>query len=149
MNMKWGLIAFLFYILIVLGLPVEANAHGARIEYKIDMNIEIVATYDNCAPMSDAQVVVYAPDDPANPWLTGACDAKGRFIFNPDVSKPGMWDIQVRQAGHGDMIHISIGEETEAASGDDGYTAIQIAFMSVCVIWGFAGTALYFLRKKA
>ena len=149
MNMKLVSIAFLFSILFMIGLPVETYAHGARIEYKIDMNIEIVATYDNGDPMSGAQVVVYAPDDPSTPWLTGVCDDEGRFTFTPDVSKPGTWDIQVRHAGHGDMIHIPVGEDTAAATGAGGYTALQIAFMSACVIWGFVGTALYFLRRRA
>jgi len=149
MNMKWISIAFLFSILFILGLPVEAYAHGARIEYKIDMSIEIVATYDNGDPMAGAQVVVYAPDDPSTPWLTGVCDDEGRFTFVPDPSKPGIWDVQVRQAGHGDMVHIPIGEDTVATTGAGGYTVLQIVLMAACVIWGFVGTGFYFSRRRA
>ncbi|MEE9618360.1 MAG: carboxypeptidase regulatory-like domain-containing protein, partial [Anaerolineae bacterium] len=94
------------------------------------------------------QVTVYAPDDPSTPWLTGVCDEDGRFIFTPDPSKPGTWDVQVRQSGHGDMVHIPIGEDV-AMTGTTGYTPLQVVLMGACVVWGFVGTALFFLRGRA
>jgi nickel transport protein len=127
----------------------KAYAHGAIIEYTVDMTIEIVATYDNGEPMAGAQVVVYAPDDPSTPWLTGVCDDEGRFTFMPDSTKPGTWDVQVRQAGHGDMVHIPVGEGAVAAASSGGYSVLQIVLMAVCVVWGIAGTALYFSRRRA
>ena len=153
-NMNWRFVTSLFFLLILglpimLGLPMKAYAHGAIIEYTVDMTIEIVATYDNGEPMAGAQVVVYAPDDPSTPWLTGVCDDEGRFTFIPDTSRPGTWDIQVRQAGHGDMVHIPVGQDMVATSGVGGFGVLQIALMSACVIWGFVGTALYFSRRKA
>ena len=154
MNMNWRFVTPLFCLLILglpimLGLPMKAHAHGVVIEYTVDMAIEIVATYDNGEPMAGAQVVVYAPDDPSTPWLTGVCDDQGRFTFVPDASKPGTWDIQVRKAGHGGMVHIPIGEDTVATTGAGGYTVLQIALMAACVIWGFVGTGFYFSRRRA
>jgi nickel transport protein len=136
---------------IVLGLvlPMQAHAHGAKIEYVVDMMIEIIATYDSGDPMSGAQVVVYAPDDLNTPWLTGLCDDEGRYSFKPDTSMTGAYDVQVRQAGHGDIVHIPVGYGVTASGSSGGYSAGQIALMSVCVIWGFIGTGLYFLRRKA
>lgn len=134
--------------LLILGFPMTAHAHGVNIEYSIDMTVEIVAMYDSGEPMAGAQVAVYAPDDLSNPWLTGVCDDEGRFTFIPDTSKPGIWDIQIRKAGHGDIVHISIGGDTMAADGS-GYTMLQIALMSLCVIWGFVGMALYFSRRRS
>jgi len=148
MDMKWNLI-ILFVLLLVLGLPATAYAHGARIDYTVNMTIDIVANYDTGEPMGGAQVVVYAPDDPSNPWLTGACDDEGRFSFTPDTSKPGSWTIQARQSGHGDIVHIPIGADTAVTGSTGGYTVLQIVLMAVCGIWGFAGTALYFLRRRA
>lgn len=132
-----------------LVLPIQAYAHGARIEYVVDITIEIVATYDSGEPMDGAQVVVYAPDDLTTPWITGVCDDEGRFSFTPDTSKPGTWDVQVRQAGHGDIVHIPVGEGAAAIVSSGGYSTLQIVLMSVCVIWGIAGTALYFSRRRA
>jgi len=149
MGNKWKLIVGLV-LAISLGilLPAQAYAHGAKIEYTIGMTIEITATYDSGEPMDGAQVTVYAPDEPSTPWLTGICGDDGRFSFAPDTSKPGTWDIQVRQAGHGDIVHIPVAAGS-IDTGSSSFTPLQIVLMSVCVIWGCAGTALYFLRRKS
>ena len=144
--MKWKFV-LLLALLLALGLAATASAHGAKIEYKVSMAVEIRATYDTGEPMGGGQVAVYAPDDPSTPWLTGVCDEEGHFIFTPDTSRPGTWDVQVRQAGHGDMVHIPIGEDV-AMAGSTGYTTPQIVLMGACVVWGFAGTALFFSRGR-
>ncbi|MBK8988752.1 MAG: carboxypeptidase regulatory-like domain-containing protein [Chloroflexi bacterium] len=124
-----------------------AAAHGAKIEYSLDTVIQIQARYDSGEPMGGGQVVVYAPNDPATPWLTGVADENGRFTFTPDPALPGTWDVQVRQAGHGDIIHIPVGGGSQAAAA--GYTTPQIILMSASVVWGMVGTALYFSRRPA
>ena len=147
--MKWKFAAsFLFLLVIALCLPGIALAHGAKIEYTVDVTIELLAAYDNGEPMAGAQFVVYAPDDPSTPWLTGVCDDEGRFSFIPDTTKPGIWDVQVRQAGHGDIVHIPVGEDAAVSGSTGGYTTLQIVLMALCVVWGSVGTALYFSRRK-
>ena len=136
-------------LMLCLLLPLTVYAHGASIEYTVDMTVEIYATYDSGEPMAGAQVIVYAPDNPTTPWLTGVCDDEGRFSFTPDTTSTGTWDVQVRLAGHGGMIHIPVGEGTVGTGGTGGYSVAQIVVMAVCVIWGIAGTALYFMRKRA
>lgn len=144
---KWKLILPIV-ILLALITTTTALAHGVKIEYTISMTIEIIAMYDSGDPMADAQVTVYAPNDLANPWLTGTTDKTGRFTFTPDPEIPGTWDVQVRHAGHGDIVHIPIREGT-AITGSTGFSPMQIILMGACVIWGFVGTALYFSRRKA
>lgn len=146
LTIKWKSV-LLLVALLAAGTSGAAFAHGAKIEYTLSTAIELVATYDSGEPMAGAQVTVYAPDDLANAWLTGACDDQGRFFFTPDPEKPGTWDVQVRQAGHGDIVHIAIGEGA-AASGGGGFTPAQIALMAACVIWGFVGTGLFFARRN-
>ena len=146
--MKW-LSVLLFVMLLALSLTGVVYAHGARIEYTLSTAVELVATYDTGEPMAGGQVTIYAPDDPATPWLTGVCDDQGRFAFTPDPDKPGTWDVQVRQAGHGDIVHIPIGEGEVPVAGTGGNTVLQIVLMSACVIWGFIGTALFFMRRRA
>ena len=149
MRAKWKIIVGLITTLtLLLALALPAYAHGAKIEYTIGMTVEIVATYDSGEPMVDAQVTIYAPDNPSTPWLTGVCDDEGYFSFTPDTTKTGTWDIQVRQAGHGDIVHIPIGTESASDSGG-GTTPLQIALMSVCVVWGCIGTALFFSRRRS
>ena len=149
MDKKLRLIAAMIGVS-ALGLlvPVKAYAHGAHIEYSSNVEIEIVAKYDTGGPMGGAQVVIYAPDDATTPWLTGVCDDEGRFSFVPDTSKPGTWDIQVRQAGHGDIIHIPVGEAATTTASTGGYSYVQIGVMVACVVWGSVGTALYFSRRR-
>jgi len=146
--MKRKLLVPLFTLLLAMGTTATAFAHGASVAYTINMTVEIQATYDTGEPLAGGQVTVYAPDDPSTPWLTGVCDEEGRFTFTPDPSLPGTWDVQVRQSGHGDIVHIPIGEGT-AVTGGGGFTTLQIVLMGACVVWGFAGTALFFARKPA
>lgn len=140
-------LALLFAALLILGTTGTALAHGAKIEYTLSTAVELVATYDTGEPLAGGQVTVYAPDDPTTPWLTDVCDDEGRFIFTPNPDKPGTWDVQVRQAGHGDIVHIPIGSGA-VSSGGGGFSPVQIVLMSACVVWGFVGTALFFSRRK-
>lgn len=135
-----------------LGFPVRAIAHGAKIEYQTTAAIKINATYDSGEPMSKAQISIYSPDDPATPWLTGKTDESGGFMFVPDPNKLGNWEVKVRQAGHGALISIALGEtemnsqQTQPAFSQN-YTTMQKALMMVSVGWGFVGTALFFSKK--
>jgi nickel transport protein len=123
--------------------------------------VALHATYDSGDPMAGGQVSVYAPNDLSTPWQTGVCDSDGQYTFVPDTSITGVWEVQVRQAGHGDLAYITIaapadgggdGEHTASApivlQQQPGYTPLQIALMSGCVVWGFVGTALFFQRSK-
>jgi nickel transport protein len=149
MRNKWKAIAAVMVIWApCLLLPAGVLAHGVNIQYTSDIEITIVARYDSGEPMSGAQVVVYAPDDPSTPWLTGVCDDEGRFSFTPDSSMTGIWDVQVRLAGHGGMVHIPVGEGSATTGGIGGYSYLQIALMAACVIWGSIGTALYFRPRR-
>jgi nickel transport protein len=149
MHTKWNVaLCLLFLFVLGLGLPATALAHGARIQYTVNVAIELVATYDNGDPMASAQFVIYAPDDPSTPWLSGECDDEGRFGFTPDSSRPGTWDVQVRQAGHGDIVHIPVGQDTAATGSTGGYTTLQLVLMAACVVWGSVGTALYFSPRS-
>ncbi|AGL00288.1 carboxypeptidase regulatory-like domain-containing protein [Desulfoscipio gibsoniae] len=128
--------------------PAAAFAHGVDINYQTKTAVEIEAKYDTGQPVSEGQVTVYAPDNPAKPWTTGKADENGRYIFTPDPAKPGTWDVQVRLAGHGGMVPVPVGVDSDVAAAGTGYTTMQIVLMSACVIWGLVGTALYFARRK-
>lgn len=144
---RWATLCSLFVIAALI-LPVTAYAHGADIEYTVNTEVEIVATYDTGTPMDGGQVTIYAPgaselwSDPGS----GTCDAEGKYSFIPDSDMPGLWRVQVSLAGHGDVVYIDV---TAGGSGGGGYTVAQIVLMSVCVVWGLVGTALYFKRKRS
>lgn len=170
--LKPGII-FSLAVSLVLATAERSLAHGAVIEYQTTQALEVQATYDTGEPMADAQVAVYSPENPSEPWLTGMTDAQGRFLFSPDLSLTGRWDVQIRQAGHGDIVSIPIGEAegaiaTASGSSDDsakgggdsallnasssGSTAtlnpLQKWIMAGAVIWGFFGTAMFFAARS-
>ncbi|WP_250125252.1 carboxypeptidase-like regulatory domain-containing protein [Chroococcidiopsis sp. CCMEE 29] len=168
MNQKWKLLIPLVFAS-VFSWSARVSAHGVRVEARDTQAVEVNAEYDTGEPMAEAQVTVYSPDDPSTPWLQSTTDKNGNFVFTPDYSKSGNWSIQVRQAGHGDIINIPIqgnqaqagGEgATEAAgngspaqavstrSTDASFTPLQTILMGAAGIWGFIGTALFFMRGK-
>jgi nickel transport protein len=137
-------------VAVLLAGPVAA--HGAFVDLAQVEAVAIHARYDTGAPMAEAQVSVFAPDNPAQPWLTGQADAEGRFVFTPNDTQ-GRWAVQVRQAGHGAMGYVEVGAEGVAtivmsrATGL-GLTWAQRALMVACVLWGCVGTALYFRTPR-
>ncbi|MBN1565964.1 MAG: hypothetical protein JXA10_19140 [Anaerolineae bacterium] len=136
--------------------------------------VTITAAFDSGEAMSEGQVTVYTPDNAKTPWLTGLCDAEGRYAFIVDTTNLGTWEIQVRQAGHGDWVRIpveadmvqladspadadSAGEAEKTpiitdvsgtSGGSSDFSPSQIVIMAVSVIWGLIGTALYFSSRK-
>ena len=142
----------LFFLLFIplVGWSTSASAHGAHIDYQAVQAVNINAAYDGGQPMANAQVTVYAPNDPSTPWSTGTTDDQGRFTFTPDADQPGNWEVKVRQAGHGDIVSVPVGETTAEAGEavSDSYTPVQKALLGAAGAWGFLGTALFFARKK-
>jgi nickel transport protein len=165
--MKRPLILTLMLIC-VGGFPERAIAHGVKLEHQTVRAIEIEATYDSGTPIANAQVIVYAPEDPATPWLKGTTDDKGNFIFIPDPSQSGYWEVKVRQAGHGGIVTISsqsfnsdTGSKTPSAlEVKEGKNQIVLSnsfsrdyslrkWLAIAsVVWGFIGTAFFFYRSK-
>lgn len=129
---------------------VQARAHGVNADYKTISGIEIEAVYDTGHPMAGGEAIVYAPDNPAKPWTTATLDDQGRFNFFPDHSLTGTWSVQVRQSGHGAMIHIPISdagvEKAEPLSGNS-LSKLQKLVIALSFVWGSIGTALFFSRS--
>ncbi len=146
---------FWLALIIAIAIPKEVLAHGANIEYQETEAITIEAKYDDGKPMANAQVVIYAPSDPASPWLKGTTDELGNFTFVPDADSEniGNWDIKVRQSGHGDITSIPIEKGKLAVNqintSSAGYTPSQKIVMAAAVGWGFVGTGLFFSRSKS
>ncbi|MEA5543084.1 MAG: carboxypeptidase-like regulatory domain-containing protein [Limnoraphis robusta] len=162
--MKWQLILGLV-LFSSLGLSEKALAHGVKIEHNATQAIEINAKYDTGAPLENAQVTVYAPDDPTTPWKQGTTDNQGNFMFTPDPSKIGYWEVKVRQAGHGGLISIAVGNNTNNtqvsaaqptenqneqssfySKTSQGLSPIQKGLMIGSILWGCVGTALFFSK---
>ncbi len=134
-------------------LSPPAQAHGVSITYQETQAIALEARYDNGEPMAGAQIAVFSPADPQTPWLRGVADETGRFTFSPDPTQPGNWEVQVRQAGHGEILVIPVSGSAAADSrmpwrSASSLTPLQKAVMLGSVIWGCVGTALFFSRRS-
>lgn len=119
--MRW-LIRLLYVAYVIILSAGLVLAHGVNIEHTLDPvtgEISIRAAFDTGEALDGAQVAVFAPSDLATPWLTGSTDADGTFKFLPDYQIPGIWDIQVRKAGHGGLISIPLDAETMPRSSVD------------------------------
>ncbi|ERN40250.1 hypothetical protein KR51_00031920 [Rubidibacter lacunae KORDI 51-2] len=154
--MRWHLLPLLAAPVIGIAASTTiVRAHGSAIDYRRAEAIELRATFDSGEPMAGAQVTVYAPYRPTEPWLKGTTDAGGRFTFLPDPKRAGSWDVKVRLAGHGTIVSIPGAEEDEVTtlaqtewSSHSGYTPLQTAVMAAAGIWGCVGTALFFSRDR-
>ena len=156
---------FFFPLFLTLSSSRQLLAHGARIIYRQTQAIEVKAIYEDGTPMSNAQVVIYAPDNPAIPWQKGTTDKEGKFSFIPQSNTSGNWDIKIRQSGHGDILSIPWQTENVASAfesrqtvsnsaswfspANSNYNPIQKVVMAATGIWGFIGTALFFSRQKS
>ncbi|KST61974.1 carboxypeptidase-like regulatory domain-containing protein [Mastigocoleus testarum] len=164
------------FIFVTLSLPTKILAHGTKISYENTEAIVINAVYDTGKPMGKAQILVYTPDNPSQPWLTGTTDQKGRFLFQPDSTKIGNWKVKVRHLGHGGVIQVPVTskaqtqqieeiQQTQATTSSNSstpeqvvsiskesdnleYTPMQRGLMIASVIWGCVGTALFFSSRK-
>lgn len=159
--MGWRWVFLLGLGVVSVGMAPQVWGHGAQIDYRTVAAIEIQALYDTGAPLGEAQVTIYAPEDPASVWLRGTTDEQGRFVFRPDPDQPGNWEVTVRQSGHGDIVVIPV-ESSEAspdkATGTEAVTLsaaqtslspLQKGLMAASVLWGCVGTALFFSRSRS
>ena len=161
------------FIFVTLSLPIKTLAHGTKISYENTEAIVINAVYDTGEPMGKAQISVYTPDNSSQPWLTGTTDERGRFLFQPDSTKSGSWEVRVRHLGHGGVVQVPVTstaqtqdtQETQQKTTPDPstpaqvvdvsqefnnleYTPMQRGLMIASVIWGCVGTALFFSNRK-
>jgi nickel transport protein len=150
----------------LVGWALPVFSHGVTVEHRQVSSVELEAQFETGEPMANAQVLVYAPDNPTEPWQQGNTDDQGRFNFAPDATQPGNWEVMVRQAGHGVLTIVPVAESAAAASPapDPGAEAeassssllssstslspVQRSITIGSVIWGFIGTALFFARGK-
>lgn len=110
--------------------------------------MRISASFDDGQLLERAQVTVFSGASPSVPYIIGMTDENGEFSFLPDKEESLNWDVQVRKAGHGDIVHLSLAEESTVDNEQGRFTTLQIVLMSACVVWGFTGTAFFFASRR-
>ena len=102
--------------------------------------------------MALAQVLVYSPDNPDQPWTTGQTDEAGQFEFTPDAG--GRWEVVVRQAGHGTTVTVPVTDTAQGGSAallvssSEPSSPLQRWASAGAALWGMVGTVLFFSRGK-
>ncbi len=88
-RLKWwqGLSPVLNALGLVLVCSQPGWSHGAIATVTQTFSVE--ASYSSGQPMSSAQVAVYSPNNPHEPWAMGQTDQQGKFEFTPHT--PGNW----------------------------------------------------------
>ena len=132
-------------------------SHGAIAT--VTQTFSVQASYSSGQPMAEAQVIVYSPENPDEPWTTGQTNEQGEFDFNPDTQ--GNWEVVIRQAGHGTSVSVPV--NTQAAQSDDHSPGVKPTTATVsepmtnpiqrwasagAAFWGLIGTVLFFSRGK-
>lgn len=137
-------------ILVLVAFAVaSAHAHSVVTRVQTSTGVTVQALYDEGTPLAHAQVNVYAPNNARTPWQRGTTNDSGEFRFVPDPAIVGHWSVQIRQAGHGAMVHVEINEAQPVMAASNELSALQKGAMALCVVWGSIGTALYFSRRRS
>jgi Domain of unknown function (DUF4198) len=85
-------------------------------------------------PMANAEVRVFAPDEPTTPVATGHTDASGKFIF--DADRDGMWSAEARTSSEVARIVIRVGHDSATQGGLNPLLVIgALALLLVAAFW--------------
>lgn len=137
----WLILPFLFGLLL-FAAPVLA--HGTAIEMTVvnETTLELRALFDTGDPMSEAQITVYAADNPSQAWHKGVADGQGFYAFEVDEMIRGQWAISVRTAGHGEILHFDVTRngkiELEQTAERPFWQTILLAAGVIAVLGGIA-----------
>ncbi len=129
----------------VLAIPVQALAHSVETNYlKIDEMLELETVFSSGEPLRSANVKIYAPGKPDQPWLEGTTDENGKFAFEPDKSIPGEWEVFIKERGHADILTVPVTKQgvdvdkiSEASRVHMHYFAGPLALFGILVGGGF------------
>lgn len=135
-------------ILAVIFFSISAlYPHGINHENSTYNTPVLRFTYDDGEVMNFCHYKIFKPDAKTE-FQSGLTDRNGRLALVPD--EPGDWTVTVSDTGgHAASIHLIIDESLKGAEGKSGgsLSFVQKAIMAACVIWGAAGTALYYKSR--
>ncbi|HPF07722.1 MAG TPA: hypothetical protein PK293_16895 [Spirochaetota bacterium] len=122
-------------------------SHG--VEYKISKNkvYTVSMNYSDGEIMNYTNYKIYSPGS-ESVFQSGLTDKNGKISFIPDAA--GEWKVDVNDdTGHAASVIVKAGQVSDVsiASGNS-LNIFQKIIMAICVIWGAAGTALYFRSRK-
>lgn len=131
-------------ILCTTGLP----AHALHVATGEGNAVTIEARYGDGEAMQYGEVKIFAPGNDSLEYQKGRTDAEGRFAFLP--SKKGDWTIRLSDGmGHMATKTVKVTSGLRASGTTTaGFNITQKIVMVLIVLWGAAGTALYFRGRS-
>ncbi len=142
----------------IAGLAPQALAHMIETDFSLfDQELEFTSTFSTGEPVQDAQVIIYAPNNPDEPWGELTTDENGRFSFVPDASIPGDWEVRIeKDLGHEDIWTVPVNEigidynSISNAEQDEAFFAINtpLALAGIVGLGTCMGIAVYASRKN-
>ncbi len=91
--------------------PSIALAHQVETNYQLKSDtLEIQSVFSTGEAFESAQIIVYSPQNPDQPWLEAKTDQNGEFMFNPDPAIAGDWKVEIGEDSHWDRLIIPVTE---------------------------------------
>ena len=146
-------------LLAIVGFAPKAFAHMIETDFNVfEQELEFTSTFSSGEPVQDAQVTIYAPSNPEEPWVELTTDENGQFSFIPDESIPGDWEIRIEQdVSHGDLWTVPVTgtgvdyDNISSAEPDEQFYFAVNTPLALAGILGFGacmGIAAYASRKS-
>lgn len=153
-TMANGLQSIIFVsVMMALSLvPVTVYAHGTDIRLSVieHNQVEVQAQFDTGERMANAQILVYAADNPQKAWLSGSADKNGVYRFKVDTSIAGSWAVSVRTAGHGELLHFVVDDSKMIHLTQTTKRPFWQTVLLLLLVVGILGAiAKYFTRAKS
>jgi nickel transport protein len=106
------LLLLLALVFSLLTFPGAAWAHSVETDYWMSAGqLQFASMFGDGAPLEDAPVRIYSPDNPDEPVIEGTTDAAGSFAFTPDPEREGDWTIRIGDmTNHGDILTVPVNE---------------------------------------
>jgi len=110
----------LLVLVSLLGFPSQAFAHGVETNYNLNIkSLELQSLFSTGEAFKDAPVIVHPPAGSDYAPVEGRTNEQGMFVFEPDYSVSGEWEVEIGEDSHWDMLVIPVsdrGIDVEAIS---------------------------------
>lgn len=146
-------LVLLLVLVSLLGFPSQALAHGVETNYQLNIkSLEIQSLFSTGEAFKEAPVIVHPPKGSDYAPIEGMTNEQGLFVFEPDYSVTGEWEVEIGEDSHWDMLTIPVsdrGIDFEAISQihedhphHHHYLATQIIVAVVAICCGIGGQFL-------